>query len=475
VTPRRLTGFDSVFLAAELPGNWLHVMAVLVLDPESIPGGYSFGGFREFIARRLHLVPPLRRRLLEVPFGLARPLWIEEADLDLELHVRRAAVPSPGGPREVAALAAEIDERPLDRSRPLWELVVVEGLAHGRFAVVAKLHHSMMDGMAGLRHMASLFSPEPGLDDPREPREPAWQRPPRAPSDLELLAGAFPSLLGQPLRAARAGARTLWSGLRDAVGSAEGEEEEPPPTTVRRMSLNAHTTAHRTVAYTALPLPELKAAGRPLSATVNDVLLAVVAGALRRYLGPRGELPEEPLVAAVPLSTHVEGEDRANAVTSSSVSLATHLDDPAERLAAIRDASSHAKRQRRSAVGDHMAEWMDVPPPLVFSLVARAYTGLGLVDRMPLMCNLLVSSVNGPPSALYFGGARLVGLYPLGPVYDGMALNVTALRCGDSLDVGLVACRGIIRDLWEIADAMPEALAELTESRRARARRARAS
>jgi len=229
------------------------------------------------------------------------------------------------------------------------------------------------------------------------------------------------------------------------------------------------------VAYTGLPLAELKAAGRPLSATVNDVLLAVVAGALRRYLGPRGELPVEPLVAAVPFSTHVEGEEQANAVTSGSVSLATHLDDPAERLAAIRDASLNAKRHRRSALGDHMAEWMDVPPPLVFSLVARAYTGLGLVDRMPLLCNLLVSSVNGPPSALYFAGARLVGLYPLGPVYDGMALNVTALRCGDSLDVGLVACRGLIRDLWEIADAMPEALSELTKSGRARARRARAS
>jgi WS/DGAT/MGAT family acyltransferase len=447
-------------------------MAVLVLDPESIPGGYSFDGFREFIARRLHLVPPLRRRLLEVPFGLARPLWVEEPDLDIDLHVRRAAVPSPGSPREVAALAAEIDERPLDRSRPLWEMVVVEGLAHDHFAVVAKLHHSMMDGMAGLRHMASLCSTEPGLD---EPREPALQRPSRLPSDLELLAGALPSLLGQPLRAARAGARTLRSGLRAAVRSSEGEEEEPPPTTVRRMSLNAHTTPHRTVAYTALPLAELKAAGRPLSATVNDVLLAVVAGALRRYLGPRGELPAEPLVAAVPLSTHVEGEERANAMSSGSVSLATHLDDPAERLAAIRDASLHAKRHRRSALGDHMPEWMDVPPPLVFSLVARAYTGLGLVDRMPLLCNLLVSSVNGPPSALYFGGARLVGLYPLGPVYDGMALNVTALRCGDSLDVGLVACRGLIRDLWEIADAMPEALAELKESGRARAPRARAS
>jgi diacylglycerol O-acyltransferase len=472
VTPRRLTGLDSAFLAAELPGNWLHVMAVLVLDPESIPGGYSFGGFREFIARRLHLVPPLRRRLLEVPFGLARPLWVEEPDLDLELHVRRAAVPSPGGPREVAALAAEIDERPLERSRPLWEMVVVEGLAHGRFAVVAKLHHSMMDGMAGLRHMASLFSPEPGLD---EPGEPARQRPSRVPGDLALLAGAVPSLLRQPLRAARAGVRTLASGLRDAAQSIGREEAEPPPTTVRRMSFNAHTTAHRAVAYTALPLAELKAAGRPLSATVNDVLLAVVAGALRRYLGPRGELPAEPLVAAVPLSTHVEGEDRDNALSSSSVSLATHLEDPAERLAAIRDASSHAKRQRRSALGDSLADWLDVPPPLVFSFVARAYIGLRLVDRMPLMCNLLVSSVNGPPSALYFGGARIVGLYPLGPVYDGMALNVTALRCGDSLDVGLVACRGVIRDLWEIADAMPEALAELTKSGVAGAQRVRAS
>jgi diacylglycerol O-acyltransferase len=466
--PRRLASLDTAFLAAEMPGNLLHVMAVMVLDPETIPGGYSFAGFRDFIAQRIHRVPPLRRRL-EVPFGLARPLWVEDPDLDLDYHVRRAAVPSPGGAREVAALASELDERPLDRSRPLWEMVVVEGLEHGHFAVVAKLHHAMMDGIAGMRHMASLFSPEPGLDDPGTP---GWRQPARVPGDLELLAGAVPTLLGQPLRGARAGVETLRLAFREALRGIRGKAESPPP--APRSWLNAPTTPHRTVAYTSLPLLEVKAAARAGSATVNDALLTVIGGAVRRYLDRIGQLPAEALVAGVPISTHVEGEERANAVAGAFVTLATHLEDPAARLAAIRDATSQAKRRDSGGMLDSVGPWLEVPSPLVFSLFARAYTRLHLADRVTPLCNLVVSSVNGPPEALYFAGARLRGIYPLGPIYDGMALNVTALRCGDAIDVGLVACRGRIRDLWEIADAIPEALAELTGSGAAPARRIRA-
>ena len=455
VTHHRLTGLDTAFLAAEQPGSPLHMMAVIVLDPSTVPGGYTFERFRDFLGERLHLVPPLRRRLVEVPGGLARPFWVEEPHVDLGLHVRRAAVPRPGGPREVAAMAAEMMARPLDRERPLWEMVAVEELAGGHVALLVKLHHATMDGLAGLTHMASLFSRSPTP----EPPLPLESVPETVPGDLALLAGTLPWLSRQPLRAARAAARSLRSAVQRA-GERVGERRRPP-VTVAHSWLNAPITPHRTVAYTSLRLGEVKAVGQAAGATVNDVLLAAVGGALRRYLEARGTLPAEPLVAAVPLASRTEGDTRANAMTSVNVALGTDLGDAQQRLRSIRDATALARQSRGHTLGDDLAAWADVPPPFVFSLISRAYVELGLAERLPPICNLIVSSVPGPPVPLYLAGSRLVGIHPLGPVYSGLLLNVTALSGVESMNLGLVACRGRIPDLWELCDAIPESLAEL--------------
>lgn len=456
MTHRRLTGLDTTFLAAEQPGSPLHMMAAIVLDPSTVPGGYTFEGLRDFFADRLHLVPPLRRRLVAVPGGLARPFWVEEPHIDLGLHVRRAAVPKPGGPREVAEMAAEMMARPLDRGRPLWEMVAVEGLAGGHVALLVKLHHATMDGLAGLTHMASLFSRSPTPEEP----PPLEDAPETVPGDLALLAGTVPWLSRQPLRAARAAARSF----RSAVARSRVGERGVPPVKVAHSWLNAPITPHRTVAYTTLRLDEVKAVGHAAGATVNDVLLAAVGGALRRYLGPRGVLPAEPLVAAVPLATRTEGDTRANAVTVVNVGIGTDVSDPQERLRMIHDATAVAKQSRGHTLGDDLAAWADVPPPFVFSLVSRAYVGLGLAERLPPLCNLIVSSVPGPPVPLYLAGSRLVGIHPLGPVYSGLLLNITAMSGVESMDLGLVACRGRVPDLWELCDAIPESLAELVEA-----------
>jgi diacylglycerol O-acyltransferase len=467
---RRLSGLDTAFLAAERPGNLLHVMGIVVLDPTSVPGGYSFEGLRAFLEKRLHRVPPLRRRVVEVPGGLARPFWVEEPGLDLDLHLRRAAVPSPGGPRELAAMAAEIHARPLDRSRPLWEIHAVEGLEGGRVAILGKLHHATMDGMAGMRYMASLFSDTAELMEP-PPAEAI--EPERVPGRIELLGGSVPWLLGQPLRVARAAALSARTRLRGAWRLGRAPERAPGPSASRTF-LNAPTTPHRSVAWLALPLGELREVAREAGATLNDVLLASIGGALRAYLASSGVLPRVPLVAAVPVATRSEGDDRANALTMSTVSLATDVADPAGRLRVIRRATTASKAGRSRGGADELAVWADVPPPLVMSLAARAYLGLGLADRLPPVCNLLVSSVPGPTVPLYFAGARIVGIHPLGPIYTGMTLNVTAVGGGESLDLGIVGDRGQLPDLWELADAIPAALAELRAVVRQRAARRRA-
>jgi WS/DGAT/MGAT family acyltransferase len=450
---------DTAFLFVESPTAKLHTMGVMVLDPSSVPGGYCFEKLRDFIDRRLPVVPPLRRRLCEVPFGLAFPLLVDAPDIDIEYHVRRAAIPSPGGPLELAELAAEIDERPLDRGRPLWEMVVVEGLAGGHIAVLAKIQHALMDGIAGMQFMAAFFSAEPEAEEPpesaSEPAEPL-------PSDFELLAGAVPSLLFQPLRLARAGRNTLSSLFRSRIESVLSREPEEPSVPVPCSSFNKRTSAHRKVAFVSLPLADVKAVARGFDATVNDVVLATVSGALRRYLIPRGALPKESLVAAVPASTHSEGDGRSNAYTVYGASLASDCNDPAERLRAIRGASRKKRSEQRQGGLDALVEWTEVPSPFLFSLIARAYTALGFSERISHWFNLVISNVPGPPTPLHFGGARLLGIHPLGPIYDGLTINITAISREDALDVGLVACREGIPDLWEIADALSEALAELT-------------
>ena len=346
MTLGRLSGLDSAFLAAERPGNPLHVMGLLVLDPTTVPGGYRFEAFREFVAQRLPVLAPLRRRLVEVPGGLARPYWIDEPAIDLDLHLRRAAVPSPGGPREVAEMAARMLERPLDRSRPLWEMELVEGLAGGRIALLAKVHHSMMDGLAGMKLMASLFSETPALEAPRGiPR----RAPSQVPSRLRLLADAVPWLARQPWRATLASARTARSLLRRAL-RARGRPAAPA-LEVARSWLNVQITPQRAVAYTSLALADLRAVGAPLGATVTDVLLALMAGALRRYLAARGVVPSAPLVAAVPIA--VRGRARRAGQRRDE-----HVREPRRRPAGSRRATApdprrdggrqaHARQQRR--------------------------------------------------------------------------------------------------------------------------------
>jgi WS/DGAT/MGAT family acyltransferase len=459
MTLRRLTGVDAAFLAAERPGQPLHMMGLLLLDVSTVPGGYRFDDFVDFLARRLPLLPPLRRRLVEVPGGLGLPLWVEETEIDLDLHVRRAAVPSPGGPRELSVMASEMLERPLDRSRPLWEMALVEGVEGDRVALLAKLHHAMMDGLAGIALMASLFGTTPEIPDPPEaPRKIAE----RVPTPVELLVRSLPWLLDQPGRATRAGLRTAWGALRR--GRSRRGDAEAPALEVPRSWLNVETTSRRAVAYQRLPLEAMRAVGRPLGASLNDVLLAAVAGALHRYLDDHGVLSERALVAGVPLAVREQGDERANAFSSVSVGLATDLEDPAARLVAIRDAMAARKGERGSSLGEDIAAWAEVPPPRVFSLIADLYLNLHLAERIDPVCNLVISSVPGPPESLYLAGARLEGIYPLGPIYSGLALNVTAIGCGNSMDIGLVACRGRMPDLWDLADAIPPALDELAEA-----------
>jgi len=352
-------------------------------------------------------------------------------------------------------------------------MLVVEGLASGEVAIIAKLHHAMMDGMVGVRYMAVLLGDQGvELRDFTEDSDYATH----APSELQLLAEALPEALSRPYRLARATTKTVFSlaaqrASRLFSSDEESAEEEAPERVVPRSIFNQRGGPYRRVAYAAADLSVVKAVGKAFDATVNDVVLAMVGTSVRHYLIERDRLPEESLWAGIPASTHEEGDDLSNAYTLMIPTLATDLEDPAERLCAIRDTSRREKAAGRPTGGDGgMSEWAEIPPPWLYNLLARIYVGAHVVERMQQpFFNLLVSSVPGPPIPLTFAGAPITGIHPLGPVYDGSLLNITAIGREKSVDIGLVACRDAVPGVWEIVEGMQEALAELEVAADARA------
>jgi diacylglycerol O-acyltransferase len=472
---RRLSGLDAVFLAAEGPPNYFtHGMAVMVLEPSTMPAGDRVGAVREYVRQRIHLVPPLHRRLVPVPLGLDVPKWMDDPRVDLDRHIQGVQLPTPVAAEALATFVAGIAGHKLNRHYPLWEMHVIEGFEGDRLCIVAKLHHALMDGGAGMQFMASLFALEP---DAPPPSEPGPQVAERRPSGLAMLAGAVPSMFRRPLSGARAVQQTLGAGVRGGrqlvAHRRRGGSAPPIPFRAPRLPFDSPITPRREVAFTSLGLDTIKGVARAFEVTVNDVVLAVVAGAMRRFLVSSENLPAEPLVAAVPVSVRGDhGVEQANMVSVMLTGLATDLEDPADRLLAIHEGASEAKLLQSAIGSDALMAWLEVPVPGLFAVATSLYARLGLSAFHPPLCNVLVSDVPGPPVPLYFAGARLESIFPLGPIFDGVGLNITAVSSAARLDVGLVACPDQLPDLWNLASGLEPALEEL-EARRASRGRAR--
>lgn len=458
-----LSGLDAFFLYIETPAMHTHVALAAVLDPSTMPSGYSFERIREHIARRVHLVPPFRRRVVEVPLRLHHPVWVDDAGFRIERHVKRAALPEPGGLHEFAELMGHIASIPLDRSRPLWEMWVVEGLEGGRIGLIAKVHHSAMDGASAAELMPAFFDLEPDAA-PIEP--PPWEPEP-APNDWELLGyagaerlrrlGALPGLVRRTGSAITAIRRAR----QEAPGRAGGT-----PLTAPRAPFNGPLTPDRSVAFARIPLDEVKHVRSVLGGTVNDVLLATCALALRHHLEARGALPEEPLVAACPVSVRAD-EDRGRANNRLSVlftPLHTELADPRAVLERTRATARAAKDEHERIGATTLSAWAELADPMVASVASELYrrSGLSGVHRPAL--SLVLSNVPGPSFPVYLAGAEMERAYPMGPVIEGTGLNVTVLSYRDHVDVGFMAASALVPDVWGLADGIVTAFAALREA-----------
>lgn len=455
----RLSGLDASFLYLETPAQLMHVCGVIVLDPGTMPGGYSFDAFRDELDRRVRQVPAFTRKVRKVPLGLDHPVWVTDRHFDVDRHVHRLALPSPGGYRELTELTSHLAGLPLDRSRPLWEMWVIEGYQGDQVVVFSKMHHATVDGVSGANLISHLCSLEPDAPPitPEGPEDTGHEA-----GQAELLGRAVVSTLTRPLNAFRLITPSAQLIAR-TVDRARAGTAMAAPFSAPRTSFNGTITNHRTIGLADMDLEDVRQVKHATGTTVNDVVLAVAGGALRSYLEERGELPSTSLLATVPVSVREQSRrtEGANKVSALFAKLGTDTEDPLERLRDLAERNKYAKEHHSAISADSLQDWAEFAAPRTFGLAVRAYAGLRLPERHPVVHNLVISNVPGPPVPLYFMGAQICALYPLGPVFHGAGLNVTVMSNNGQLHVGIIACRESMPDVDDLVNRFPAELAAL--------------
>jgi WS/DGAT/MGAT family acyltransferase len=483
---RQLTSLDNQFLALENSRQSGHVAGVAVLDPSTAPGGaLNAADIQALIVERLPMLPLLRWRLAEVPLGLDYPFWVDDADFDLDFHVRELALPSPGSDGQLAEQVARITSRPLDRARPLWELYLIHGLQHGHVAMLTKIHHALIDGISGAEIMGLLL--DLGPDGPLPPKERKGKaQGEKMPGAPEMLARAALGIPRYPLRLLRAlpsalpnvedtpfgvlpGAAMaggLTTRLRRLLGGdtvAQGQERFTAP----RTSFNGRISPHRRFTFGQLSLDEVKAIKNHHGGTVNDAIVSICASAVRRWLVEHDELPDQPLVAQVPVSVRSDEEigTYGNRILLMSAPLFTNIADPVERLHRTHEALSDMKERHKALPATLLQDANHFIPAAVFARAAQLTFRLSTSGAAHPTWNLVISNVPGPRIPLYCAGARLVANYPVSVITDGMGLNITVMSYLGNLDVGIVADRDQMPDLHRLIDWLKDGVTELLPPR----------
>jgi diacylglycerol O-acyltransferase / wax synthase len=465
---QQLSGLDAAFLALEGPSMFGHVGSLCIIDPSTGPGPLTLEELCRHVATRLPLVPPFRRRLVKVPFGLDMPYWIDDPDFDIEFHVRELALPAPGNDRQLADQAARLHARPLDQARPLWELYLISGLSGGRMAFYTKVHHAAVDGVSGNDILGALLDISP---QGRDLAAAAWPRE-QEPSSLNLLARSVVSLARQPVRATLLSLGLLRSApgiLRSSTRPRLPFIDRDPSALLSRPSLrapktpfNAAITPHRRFAFCALPMDDVKAVKNAARMTVNDVVMALATGALRRWLEDQDALPGSPLVAAVPISVRTKDQigTGGNRVSALIAALPTQLPSPLDRLRVVHESMRAAKEQHGALPAALLSDVTQFAIPALAGQAARLNERLRLFERANPF-NLFVSNVPGPRAPLYFAGSELLAYYPMSAIADGQGLNITVISYRDSMFFGLIACRELVPDLDVMTDYVQQELATL--------------
>ena len=461
---------DAQFLYMETGDNLTHVTSIVILDPTSVPSGKTVR-FKDILAHvegRVHMNPLFRRRLVRVPLELDFPYWVDDENFDLEHHVNHGRLPEPGDWRQFCIHMARYHSRPLNMHRPLWDMFVVEGLDNigwlpkGSYAIATKIHHSAVDGSS----IVKFFSALADIDNKGTPAVPLDTAP--------LSRSPQPSLLDMGVRAA-------WHTIRSPIGiidgimrsapslyraaqnalSSQGEEKHTVPET----RFNCPATPHKVFDATAFPLADLKAIRKAVpGSTINDVVLAVCGGALRHYLQHHDELPDEPLIAWVPINSRLGGtanqDNPGNDLTSMTAPIFTDVEDPTERLRCVHQATQRSKEATAGISALLMTDLSKHVPAATQVAAGRLVLRTGLAARM---CNLFISNVPGPQQPLFMNGARQIATYGMAPLSDGMGLFIATPSYDGKMSFSVTSTREALPDIRFFVTCIEKAMAELKE------------
>lgn len=465
---QQLSAQDASFVYLETPHTPMHIGSVGIYDPATAPGGFvRFKDILKFIGERLGGARSFRQRLVRVPFDLDHPYWIEDPEFDIEFHVRHIALPRPGDWRQLCIQVARLHSRPMDLTKPLWEFTIVEGLDNidglppGCFALVSKVHHAAIDGMSGVEMSAAVHDLDPAMASPDKADD--WQ-PENMPKVAELLTRSYFNNLIQPMRVMETVGRSLPGMGRLAnqvrTGDVSLRNARPAPKT----RFNARVSAHRVWDAVSFPLADIRAIKEAVpDATVNDVILAIVGGALRHYLQGRGELPKDTLTAMAPISVRGEGEKAAlgNLVSAMVVGLGTQVEDPLERLRFVHDEAVNSKSMTSAVGARALADYSQLMPSALAGLAARLYTRVGAANAHAPLYNCVVTNVPGSRVPLYFAGARMVAMYGTAPVFDSMGIIFPVYSYGPTIAVSFTADRELLPDPDSMARALGDSFRAL--------------
>ncbi|MEO0574740.1 MAG: wax ester/triacylglycerol synthase family O-acyltransferase [Pseudomonadota bacterium] len=463
---QQLSGLDASFLYLETINTPMHIGSLCIYDQSTAPGGkVRFKDILAFYEERLHRARVFRQRLARVPMSLDHPYWIEDPDFDLEFHVRHVALPAPGDWRQLCIQAARLHARALDLNRPLWEVSVIEGLdavkgvPKGSFAVVSKVHHAAIDGVSGAEIAAALHDLSPMAEVSPPSRE--WVAE-REPTGLEMLARTTARTVTAPGRLFKLAQKNLPGVGRMVAGLAKKELQGPPP--VPRTRFNGNVTSHRVFDGRSFPLDDIRAIknSQP-GVTVNDVVVAICGGALRKYLQSKLELPEESLVAMAPMSVRRKGDQRSggNQVATMSLPVRSDIEDPLERLLAVHEASQQAKKMT-FAMGTGLAVGAaELLPSTTSGMLVKAFSRMRLAESLPPMFNTVITNVPGVNVPLYSMGSRMVANFGLGPVVHGVGLFQPVLSYNNEITISAVSCREMMPDPAFYCDCLQASFEEL--------------
>jgi WS/DGAT/MGAT family acyltransferase len=464
----QLSGLDASFLYFETSNAPTHIGSFAVYDQSTAPGGrVTFTGILSNVERRLHLARCFRQKLVQVPFDLDHPYWVEDDEFDLEFHVRHIALPHPGDWRQLCIQVARIHARPLDLSKPLWEMYVIEGLDNvegvpkGSFCVLTKVHHAAIDGVSGAQLAAAVHDLSPDAEP--APPERDWDPEP-TPGLLEIALRTSANGVRYPFRFVRTFARVA-PGIANMVWQPSTEELQDEARPVPRTRFNGVVSNHRVVDGRTFSLQAIRDIRKAVDgATVNDVVLTVCGGALRRYLEHHGELPSESLVAMAPISVRSEEEmgTAGNRISGMLVTLYSDVADPLQRLKAVQRGTKSSKASAEAVGARTMTDITQFVPGSLAGVAARLYTRLGLANRVKPFLNTVVTNVPGPQIPLYFTGARMVALHGMGPVMDGMGLIHPVFSCSGMISIAFTACRELVPDPGFYAECIQASFDELS-------------